>query len=297
MPYKRRKREGVIYVAPAVVVLFFLTIYPIIYFIYLSFFEIKGWDLSKASFTGLTNYIKVLTDPLFLKSLQFTSLYTCLALLIELPVGLLLAFFLNELVESKRKTVKPFTILILLPILLPGVATAMMFSLMLNDLIGIIPHLIELIFKVKISLLSEAVTATLVLIVVDAWQWAPFFFLLIYAGFRMVPRDIIDAACIDGAGRWQILAYISLPMVKYMITVALVLRGIWLFRSFDVPKLLTGGGPGISTRTVSLQIYEYSFKEGLIGIAAAATFVVFILVNIVVLIYYKYIMTHREEVL
>jgi multiple sugar transport system permease protein len=81
-------------------------------------------------------------------------------------------------------------------------------------------------------------------------------------------------------------------MVRYVITVALVLRGIWLFRSFDVPRLLTAGGPGVSTRTISMQIYEYSFKEGLLGIAAASTFIVFALINVAVLMYFRYIKAH-----
>jgi multiple sugar transport system permease protein len=284
-----KKAEGILYVTPAVVILFFLTIYPLAYSIYLSFFNIKGWSLKGVDFCGSLNYLRVLSDPLFIGSLRFTSLYTIFALLVEFLLGVVLAFLVNEIAESKfARFTKPLTILILLPILLPGVATAMMFSLMLNDVIGAIPNALKATLGIRVSFLSKPLSAITSLIAVDVWQWTSFFFLLIYAGLRMLPRETIEAARMEGAGEALVLTKVILPQLRFVVIVALVLRGIWLFRSFDIPRLLTAGGPGTATRTVSMQIHEYSFRQGLLGTAAAATVIVLILINIVVFAYFRF---------
>jgi len=295
MLYKGKKVKGTMFVAPAVIVLFLLIIYPIIYSFYFSFFDISGWDVTGANFVGLSNYYIVLTDSFFTNSLKFTGLYTVLALLIELPIGIVLAYLVNELTKSWPRFVKIITILVLFPLLFPSVATATMFRLMLNDLIGIIPHLAQLFFGLKTSLVSSPLRATLVIIVVDIWQWSSFFFLLIYAGFRSIPEELIEAANIDGAGRWQTMKNILLPLSKFVIIVALVLRGIWLFKTLEVPKIITGGGPGTATRTVSMQIYEYVFNEGFLGKGSAATIIVVILINIVAFIFFKYLASEQKD--
>ena len=135
----RKKYIGTLFVAPATLLLFFLTIFPLIYSFYISLFNIRGWDLSTASFAGLYNYFKVMTDPIFLRAFLFTSYYTLASLLIELSIGTFLAFFVYEITERKSRTTKIISIFILIPILMPGVATAMISSLMLRDLIGVIP--------------------------------------------------------------------------------------------------------------------------------------------------------------
>ncbi len=294
MFYKRRNMEGIMYVGPVVIILFVFTIYPLVYSLYYSFFDISGWNVAGANFVGLSNYYKILTDSLFTNSLKFTALYTILALVIELPIGIVLAFLVNELAKTKPRLVKVLTIFILIPILFPGVATATMFRLMLNDLVGIIPYLVKLIFGTQISLVSSPLTATLVLLSVDVWQWTSFFFLLMYASFRSIPLEITEAAEIDGASKWRIIKNISVPISKFVIIVALVLRGIWLFRSFEVPRILTGGGPGTATRTVSMQIYQYTFNEGLLGKGGAATIMTIIVINIVAFLYFKFLNAERK---
>lgn len=289
MVYNRRTMERIVYVAPAVIVLFFLIVYPMSYSLYLSFFYVEGWAIAKAPFVGLLNYARVLSDPIFLRSLGFTCLYTFLVIIIELFMGILLAYSVNELAKSNHRAHKPIAVLILLPILFPPVAVAQIASLMLNDLIGLIPHLIVLLLNVRIPLLSERWPATGILVAIDVWQWSSFFFLLIYAGFRMLPRSAVEGAQIDGATGWQVLRYVILPMIRYTVLIALVLRGIWVFRSFDIPRLVTRGGPGTATRTITMQIFEYSFKEGLLGVGAASTWIVFIFINVAVLCYFRYV--------
>jgi multiple sugar transport system permease protein len=233
----------------------------------------------------------VLSEILFIRALSFTTFYTFACLAIEFPLGLFIAYIVDELAEKIKKGLKAITILLLLPILLPPASTALIFSISLNDLVGIIPHIISIISGQKgISLLSDPIRAQWTLILIDVWQWTPFFFLLLYSGLRMLPREITEAAIIDGASRAQILRFIKLPLLKNIIAIVITLRGLWLFRSFEVQKLLTGGGPGTSTRTISMQIYEYAFKQGLLGLAAASTVIIFLVINIVVLIYQRIIL-------
>lgn len=263
-----------------------MTIFPTAYSFYLSAFKVAHWNVGQAEFTGFSNYITVLSDYVFLRSLGFTILFTLLALVIELPLGFLFAYLLNEL--GTGRILKGLTTAILLPILLPPAATAIMFSLMLNQLVGIVPHLLSML-NLQLNLMSGAWTATAVLLAVDAWQWSPFFVLLIYAGLLMLPRDLLEAAHLDGAGHLKILRHIEVPLLRYVLVVAVTLRALWLLRTFEVVSLLTGGGPGIYTRTVSMQIYEYSFRIGLLGMGAAATIVVFLVVNVAVTVYYRYV--------
>ena len=291
---KYNKAEGRLFVSPSVLVLILLTTFTLIYSLYISFLSIRTWNFARASFIFIGNYLAVFRDSIFLRAIAFTCVYAVVCVVVELVIGLILAYLLSEVTDRYRVTASVLSILVLLPLLIPQVATSMIFKLLLNDTMGLVPYLFRSL-GLRTEFLSTQLSATVILVLVDVWQWTPFFFLILYAGMRIIPKEALEAAKMEGAGSIRILFSITLPLVSYMVTVSVMLRGIWLLKAFDAPRIVTGGGPGISTRTLTMQIDQYAFQEGSLGKAAAATFIVYILVNVIVWGYFRIIRRHESN--
>lgn len=146
---------------------------------------------------------------------------------------------------------------------------------MLNENIGTVPYFLSFL-GFQINLFDPDVVFPL-LIVLDVIQWTPFAFLILYAGLQNVPGDLYEAAAVDGASYWRTVRSIVIPLLAPIFFIAAFLRGIDAFRTFDVIYVLTGGGPGNATTTASIYIYKLGFEQGNIGLSAAASFIVVIL--------------------
>ena len=290
---KRVQLTGLPFVLPAVIMLMLIAFVPTIYSLMMSVLDIRGWRVQGSSFVGLRNYVLVFQDSIFIGALWFSARYMITAVIVQLAVGTVLAYLCFLVGEQRPRLANVLALFVMLPVLLPQVATATIFKLILNDTIGLIPALLRNM-GISFSVTSNATSAFFALVLVDSWQWTPFIFLLMFAGMRMVPGEVLEAARVEGAGAVRQLFSILLPMCGYMTTVAVVLRSIWLFRAYEVPHIVTAGGPGTFTRTVSMQIFQFAFREGRLGSGAAATFIVFVSVNIAVAFYYSIVKRRTE---
>ncbi|UPK74401.1 sugar ABC transporter permease [Nocardioidaceae bacterium SCSIO 66511] len=224
----------------------------------------------EASFVGLQNFTDVLGSPGFLEAVRFTLFFALATTLIEGVLGVGLALLLNRAFPGKKIL---FTAL-LLPIMIAPALMGVTFRLILNGDIGLVPAALENV-GLNVSLFDpDSVVPLLVLL--DVVQWTPFTFLVVYAGLQSFPRDVLEAAQVDGAGRTRTLVSIVLPLMRPIIVAAVFLRLIDALRTFDVIYVLTGGGPGTSTTTLSIYIYKVAFETGSYGLAAAASTIVMV---------------------
>jgi len=272
--------------APTIAVLFALTIYPLIYSIKISLQSESGnWTLQ--------NFTRLISDHFFLSALAHTVVYAAIALTFEFLIGLGLALLLSA--QMRGRSV--FRSLLLVPMMLPAVVVGVVWRLILNSNFGALNGTIK-----GIGINTDALTwtgspklAMASVIVADVWQWTPFMFLILLAGLQAIPQEPYEAALIDGASGWQTFRHVTLPLLKPAILIALLLRTMDLLRVFDQIFILTEGGPGFATETVSLYIYRTAFRFSNFGYAAAMSFVLLLITNVISVGYIRFLRTNEAR--
>jgi multiple sugar transport system permease protein len=238
---------------------------------------------------GLGNFTRLVSDNFFLTAMVHTFVYAVAALSCEFLLGLGLALLLN----SKMRGRGLFRASLLVPMMLPAVVVGVVWRLMLNPDFGAINGTLR-----RFGISTESLTwtaspklAMLSVIAVDVWQWTPFVFLVLLAGLQAIPEEPYEAALIDGSSRWQTFWHVTLPLLKPSILIVLLLRTMDLLRVFDQIFILTEGGPGFATEMISLYIYRTAFRFFDFGYAAAMSFVLLALTNVISVIYIKFLQT------
>ncbi|HEY3345281.1 MAG TPA: sugar ABC transporter permease [Anaerolineaceae bacterium] len=274
----RRQVEPVLYIAPAFLVLIVILIYPLGYSFWLSFHHWMLRDFVKGvPWVGLQNYIDLVTNPDFLNSLRITFTFVISALAIEFSLGMGLALLLNRNLLGKgiiRST-------ILLPMMCTNVVIGLTWRLLFNYEFGIINFYLTQLHLSPVEWLSAPNVAMAAVIIVDVWNTTSFVALMLLAGLQSLPDEPFEAARIDGASSWQAFTYITLPLLRQSILVALLWRLIDTFRIFDVVYLLTAGGPARATETVSIYVYTYGFKSFNLGYASAASYAMILIMLVI----------------
>jgi multiple sugar transport system permease protein len=282
----RNKRElllPALFIAPAIAVLLTLSIYPLIYSITISLQH----ETSEGVKWGLRNFARLFSDNFFLTALGHTIVYAVAALTCEFLLGLGLALLLNKQIRGRGV----FRASLLVPMMLPPVVVGVVWRLMLNPNFGAINGTLN-----QVGINTESLTwtaspklAMLSVIAVDVWQWPPFVFLVLLAGLQAIPEEPYEAALIDGSSRWQTFWHVTLPLLKPSILIVLLLRTMDLLRVFDQIFILTEGGPGFATETISLYIYRTAFRFFDFGYAAAMSFVLLAVTNVISALYIRLI--------
>jgi multiple sugar transport system permease protein len=260
----RRIPAGLPWVLPALLVLVALSIYPMIYSVKVSVTDATGA-------LTLANFTRLLQDRVFAVSALQTIALTAVALSIEFILGMALALLIDSLARARSL----FRASLLVPMLLPPVVAAVAWRLIYNPQFGALNGTLRWLGlnTAALTWTSGEKSALPSVILVDIWEWTPFLFLLLSAGLQAIPPEPIEAARIDGAGAWRIFRDVTLPLLKPTILLALLLRAMDLVRIFDQIFILTQGGPGTATETVSLYIYRTAFRFSNFGYAAAMSFV------------------------
>lgn len=268
-------------IAPTVMVLLALSIYPLLYSVRVSL----QTGSAEASHWSFANFSRLANDGFFLSALGHTFIYAVVALTCEFLLGLGLASLLDRSLRGRAI----FRAVILIPMMIPPVVVGVVWRLMLNADFGAINGTLKSL-GVNTQALTWTASPKLALasvIAVDIWQWTPFMFLVLLAGLQAIPQEPYEAAMIDGASAWQTFRHVTLPLLRPAILVALLLRTMDLLRVFDQIFILTEGGPGFATETVSLYIYRAAFRFFDFGYAAAMSFVLLLLTNIISIGYIK----------
>jgi multiple sugar transport system permease protein len=286
-PSKRELLLPFFLVAPALVVLLTLSIYPLIYSITISLQQ----QTASGEVWSLVHFKRLASDGFFQTALVHTVVYATAALTCEFLLGLGLALLLNQQIRGREL----FRASLLVPMMLPTVVVGVVWRLLLHPNFGAINGTLK-----QIGIDTESLTWTasprlafLAVIAVDVWQWTPFVFLVLLAGLQAIPQEPYEAALIDGSTRWQTFRHVTLPLLKPAILIVLLLRTMDLLRVFDQVFILTEGGPGFGTEMISLYIYRTAFRFFDFGYAAAMSFVLLLLTNVVSVVYLKLLQDER----
>lgn len=273
-----RRESGIGFVLPALVMLFFVTIYPLFYVIYLSLHrKLLIFDISK--FTGFDNYRFMMQDDRFWNALENTVYFTGVSVSLELLLGLSIALLLNRAFRFRGL----IRAVVLLPWAIPTVVSARMWEWIYNTDFGILNHLLG----TKVNWLGNPAWAIHAAVFMDVWKTTPFVVILLMAGLQVIPRDLYQAARIDGAGSWDIFRRITLPLLKPVILVVLIFRTLDAFRIFDAIYVLTGGGPANTSETLSVYAYKIFFQTLQFGYGSAISVVVFLCTGLISVFYIR----------
>ena len=267
---RERKIAGWLLSTPLLIMLAMLLIWPVYLGIKTSFTHDVLSEFATYG-AGLENYKNLINQPNFWLSIRFTMIYAIVATIAEVILGFALALLFDRVFPGKRVLFS----LMLVPIMIAPSLMAVMYRLILNENIGIIPGFLQRI-GIEFSIFEQQ-NVFGSLIALDVLEFTAFTFLLSYSALQNMPSEIYEAAAIDGANARQVLTRVILPMLRPAIAIIFLLRILDSIRTFDSVYILTGGGPGTSTQTVGIYIYKTAFIFGDFGLAASASVVLVLL--------------------
>ncbi|MCI4127061.1 carbohydrate ABC transporter permease [Bacillus haynesii] len=290
-----RKWEGYFYLFPAVLFMLALIGYPLIYNMILSFQNVSLTNIASQdiSFIGIDNYERLAQDKVFWASLKNTLLYTAGSVVFQFAIGFLLALFF-----SMKFRLAPFLRgLMMVSWLIPLTVTALLFKFMMASNEGVFNQLLLSwgMIDNPIPWLSDPNIAIWSVIIANIWVGIPFNMLLISAGLSSLPEDVYESASLDGANAFQKFIHLTLPLLRPVITVVMMLGFIYTFKVFDLVFVMTGGGPVHATEVLSTVSYRYSFDEFQFSMGAASANVLFFILLFVSLVYLRLI--KKDEVM
>lgn len=282
-PLTRDRKIGLSLLLPLIVLVAGLTVYPITQVVQLAFQQ-QGLYSQESAFVGFGNFEAVVNHEGFTRSVKNTFVFTFGSLALQMLFGLLIALLLNK--EFPLRT--PIRGVMLFSYLVPYVVAAMTWKFMFSDATGILNHWIRVSgLPIPASPFGSLDWSMFGVILVNAWKNFPFMVIVFLAQLQTIDRQLYEAASVDGASTWQMFYKITLPSLLPIMLVVGMLRTIWNFNNFEVVFLLTQGGPIGRTETLPLYIYRFVFGEFSLGRGAALAMIVFFVLLIMSLIYWR----------
>ncbi len=284
------KRRGALLVTPAILILFVMNIFPLLWSFGLSFFNYKASSQRVPRFRGLDNYGDVLTDDKVWERFQTTAVIVGSSVILQLIVGFLLALLFAKAFPLRRIVL----MLVLAPMMLSFVSVGVFFKLFYEPTFGVVSYVLNNFTSEPFVMLGSPQGAIIGIVIADAWMWSPFVLLLVLAGLVSVPKYLYEAAEIDRASKWRTFRTITFPYIKSLLLLAVLFRTIETFKLFDIVYIITEGGPGSSTETIAVYLYRTAFQFFKTSQSSAlAYFVLFIVIVLTNL--YLYAVNRRAE--
>ncbi len=281
-----RKSTIFMLLTPAMLVIAATSTYPLLFALNSSF---RRWQLSKSptpgKFIGLANYARVFDDRFFMNSIQVTIAFTILSVGITVLIGLIMALIL----QKPGRFNMFITTLLIFPFAVSPALKGYTFRFMLNNEYGILDQLIGFVFPFSADLvwLADSFWALFWLSMTETYGWAPFIALMFIGALNSIPRDIFEAAQVEGASNWQLFRHITLPLLSPVIIIATLLKTIFSFKMFDQVVTMTGGGPGRATQTLNHYVYQTAFVTLDMGYASALSYILIIAMSIFAYFYVR----------
>jgi multiple sugar transport system permease protein len=281
-------RTALIFSLPAILFLGVFMVYPLVDQVRVSLRSVSNDN--DGGFVGIDNYVSVLQDSNFWNSVLITLQFALSCLILELALGLGLALAISRIVRGGGV----LRTLVLIPTMITPAVAAINFRLIANYSTGILNWLLSLVGIPPVDWVGDPRTAMAALVAADVWRNTPFVMLVLSAGLLSLPQDVTEAAELDGATWWRLLVFIKLPLLAPLILIVVLFRIIDLLRTFDLPFVLTQGGPGQLTEVVSLRIYSDMFSGFFTSYAATEAIVFTALTLVLSLALVRFLGSARE---
>ena len=269
--------ERWMFIVPTIVILVVMLAYPLFYTFQISFSRFDLSTFGPGQWIGFENYVKILSDYRFWESLKVTATYLAFALPIQIVLGFGIAYLINA--DWRGRSV--IRALFLIPMVVAPVIAGGMWKMILDPLWGLANYGLSFFDIGPIDWFGDPKLAMATIVFIDTWRWTPFVVLIASAGLLALPKEVFEAAKIDGAGWWATLWSIALPLLVPVITATFVIRWLGAVKMFDIVLTSTGGGPGATTSVINLFIYEEAFRS--LHFAESATMAVIVLALTMVL--------------
>lgn len=286
------KRRGALLVTPAIMILFVMNIFPLLWSFGLSFFNYRASSLKVPTFRGLSNYERVLTDDKVWERFQTTAIIVGSSVLLQLIVGFLLALMFSKVFPMRRIVL----MLVLTPMMLSFVSVGVFFKLFYEPTFGVVSYLLNNFSDERFVVLGSPAGAIAGIVIADAWMWSPFVMLLVLAGLVSVPKYLYEAAEIDRASSWRTFWTITFPYIKSLLLLAVLFRTIETFKLFDIVYIITEGGPGSSTETIAVYLYRTAFQFFRTSQSSALAYIVLFIVVVLANLYLYSVNRRAQEV-
>jgi multiple sugar transport system permease protein len=284
-----KKLEPYLFIAPGIIIISVLLLYPILLNVNYGFRGMQSFSSAQAPFVGLANYLEVIRTEGFGISVVNSIVFTAVSVLLQFGIGLPLAMLLNEALPGRGVARG----LALVPWMIPTVVAALTWMWMLDGSLGIINAIL-----VRMGVLhnyqywlSDVRTALASVTVINIWKGIPFNLVVLLAGLQAIPKQLYEAAAIDGASGWKAFWRVTLPLLRPQFSVLLILGTIWTFRNFDLIFITTGGGPVHATEIMATLAYKYSFDFLQMGKGSAVANIMFLILMLITVLYAKFLET------
>lgn len=284
------RRFGYLFISPAVIILSIVILAPIAIAIITSFYDYTLINRSLDTFIGLKNYFESISNEKFIHASIVTISFVFFVVLLEFLIGFLIAILLNQ-VEKFRNI---YYFILLIPLLINPVVVGLIWRMFLHPQLGILNYLIGFIGVEPINWLGDPQNAFLTIIFVDIWHQVSFMIILLLAGLASIPEEPYEAARVDGANAFEQFKDITLPYMRPVIIITLLIRLIFALKTYDLIYIMTKGGPGDATDLISYYIYRSAFIGLDLGQAASMSVLLLIVVCIIVYPLFKY-MSRADE--
>lgn len=296
-PARRPRRRlsdrwlAVSFTSPALLLLLAMSVFPLLWTLYLSFTDYSATQGGPANFLWFGNYTAILTSPQVHQRTVTTLIFVVGAVTLQTVLGFTIAYLISRRTRGRGL----LTTLFLVPMMLSPVVVGLFWRFMLDAQFGVVNSMLDSLGLGQVEWLTKQRTALLSLIVVDTWQWTPFIMLIALAGLTAVPKYLYEAASIDRASEWFKFRTITLPLVWPLLLIAVLFRAIEAFRQFDLVYILTSGGPGVSTETLSFHVYKVAFLGFNTGTASAYGILMILVVIVLTQLYLRYLNRLKED--
>jgi multiple sugar transport system permease protein len=280
-----------LFIWPALLIVLAISIFPLIYSLTTSFMSFRLMPPTPPRFVGFDNYWSLLQNERFWNVALTTSIIAFISVFLQYAVGFAVALALNSRVPGERL----FRVSFLLPMLVAPVAVALIARQIFNPTMGPLNQLMSGIGFPNLPFLTETHWALGAIITVEIWQWTPFVILMLLAGLQTLPDDVYEAAALENASPWQQFWGITFPMMLPISAAVVFIRLIESYKIIDTVFVMTGGGPGISTETLTLFAYQEGFKKFNLGYTSALSFLFLIVITIIGLVYLAILKPYLEK--
>jgi multiple sugar transport system permease protein len=274
---RQQRRDRLIFLVPSMTVLAVILFYPLAYSLGLSFYNYY-LPVPRTTFVGLDNFRFILGDDAFWEALNVTARFTGAAVAIEVVLGIAVALLLDSRIPCRRFV----NTVVLLPMAITPAVAGLLMRWMFESNWGLVNYFLGLVGVRGPGWTGDPVWALWSIVLADVWQNTPFVILVVYAGLQSVPVEPLEAAMVDGASRVQTLAHVVFPFLRPLVLFVLIIRSMDAFRIFDQVFVMTGGGPGTTTQTITFYNYVMAFRQLRMGRASALGVITLLILSLVI---------------